>query len=58
MRNLPRWAGNFTQRELEDAFVKGADLDRAMKSGGDQELLFEQWVLGICARPAHGREIG
>lgn len=58
VRNLPRWAGNFTQRELEDALVKGADLDRAMKSGGDQELLFEQWVLGICARPAHGREIG
>lgn len=58
VRNLPRWAGNFTQRELEGALVKGADLDRAMKSGGDQELLFEQWVLGICARPAHSGEIG
>ena len=50
VRNYWRWAGKFTQAELEHAVVSAADLERNMKSGGDQNALFEQWALELCTR--------
>lgn len=52
VRNYPRWAAGFSSHELEQALVSAALVERGMKSGGDQEGLFEEWVLGVCARRA------
>lgn len=50
VRNHMRWADGFAPGELEHALVAAADLDRAMKSGGDQQVLFERWALEVCQR--------
>lgn len=52
LRNHFRWANAFTQKELQDALVSAADLERSMKSGGDANQLFERWMLSVCTREA------
>lgn len=48
VRNLPRWADGFSERELEAALISAAACDQAMKSGADRDAAFERWVLGVC----------
>lgn len=50
VKNHFRWADGFSQKELEHAIVSAADLDRAMKSGADQQMAFERWALEVCVR--------
>ncbi|MCD8200099.1 MAG: DNA polymerase III subunit delta [Coriobacteriaceae bacterium] len=48
VRNHRRWAASFTQDELEQAVISAAELERQMKSGGDADMLFEQWILQVA----------
>lgn len=52
VRNYPRWASNYSEKELERALVAAAECDRAMKSGANQEETFERWVMGVCVNRA------
>ena len=49
VRDHFRKASRFTQEELEAAIISGAELEGAMKSGGDPNMLFERWALEICS---------
>lgn len=50
VRNHRRNASAFAPGELENALVAAAELEKSMKSGGDQQLLFEHWALSVAAR--------
>lgn len=50
VKNLPCWADGFSEPELEAALVSAASCDQAMKTGADQQLAFERWVLEVCAK--------
>lgn len=45
VKNHSRWAAQFSRKELIDALRSAADLEKQMKSGGDPDLLFEQWII-------------
>lgn len=44
------WAAGFSDDELREAFVGAAALEAAMNAGGDEELLFDAWVVDVCTR--------
>ncbi len=50
VRNHARWAGLFTQEQLERALAGAADLELAMKTGADRTSAFTKWTLDVCAR--------
>lgn len=50
VKNHFRWADGFSEHELEAALDSAAELELQMKSGGDQDALFERWALQVCAR--------
>lgn len=52
VKNHARMAAGFTASELENALADAARTEAGMKSGGDADMLFEQWVLGVCTRRA------
>ncbi len=49
VRNHARWAGRFTQEELERALIGAADLELALKTGADKSSAFTKWTLDVCA---------
>lgn len=49
VRNYRVWARNFTDRELREALHDAAVVEKKMKSGGDQNLALEMWLLSICS---------
>jgi DNA polymerase-3 subunit delta len=50
VKNYFRWADGFTQRELEAALIAAAACDQAMKTGADQQIAIERWILATCTR--------
>jgi DNA polymerase III subunit delta len=50
VRNYRSWAARFTSEELRSALERAADVERAMKSGANQDSIFEHWVLSLCRR--------
>ena len=49
VRNHARWAGSFTQKQLEDALIGVADLELALKTGADKASAFTKWTLDVCS---------
>lgn len=49
-KNHLRWARGFAPGELEHAIVTARDCERAMKSGTDPSLAFEQWLVATLAK--------
>lgn len=47
-KNHREFASYFTEEELIEALSKAAACDVKMKTGSDQMLCFEEWVLGVC----------
>ena len=50
VRNHPSWARNFTDQELVSALVSSRDAEKLMKSGGDPERVFADWVCAVTHR--------
>ncbi len=51
LKNLIPQAGRFDRDELVEALKDAAEAERRMKtSQGDPRLVFERWVIGVCAR--------
>lgn len=44
------FASNFSSQDLIEAICSAADCEQKMKSGFDEELAFELWVVGICTK--------
>ncbi|MGI6221809.1 MAG: DNA polymerase III subunit delta [Coriobacteriales bacterium] len=47
-KNHRSYASYFTERELIEALGKAAECDVKMKTGFDQMLCFEEWIIGVC----------
>lgn len=50
VKNHALWARNFTAEELRGALVHAMDAERRMKSGGDEDGIFVEWVLRSIRR--------
>lgn len=48
LRHFREWTRGFSENELRDALVEAAEVERSMKSGHDQDMVFETWLLCIC----------
>lgn len=44
------WAHNYSSAELRQALRSSRDCELAMKSGGDPEALFRDWLIGVLRR--------
>ncbi|MEG0096576.1 MAG: DNA polymerase III subunit delta [Raoultibacter sp.] len=45
VKNHISWARSFTAAELRGALVRARDAERSMKSGGDPDAVFLEWIL-------------
>lgn len=50
LRTQIKAAPTFSRKMLIDSLAQAAEVDRQMKSGGDANLLLEQWLIGFCTR--------
>ena len=50
VRNLGRWARNFSDGELERLLSECADADAALKSGADERATLTRLVVSVCGR--------
>ncbi len=48
VRNLPKQAARFTDRELRVALQSAAAADAEMKTSRDPRLALERWVMSVC----------
>lgn len=49
-KNHPRWARNFTEQELKEAFVSARDCERVLKSTSLGTQAFEDWLVSVIVR--------
>jgi DNA polymerase-3 subunit delta len=49
VRNLARQARGFTSAELAAALCAAAEADAQMKTSRDSRLVFERWIVEVCA---------
>jgi DNA polymerase-3 subunit delta len=49
LKNLPRQARGYTSAELVDALRAAAETEAQMKTSRDARLVFERWIVKICA---------
>ena len=49
VRNLPRQAKGFTSSELIDILCAAAAAEAEMKTSRDPRLVFERWIVKVCA---------
>ncbi len=51
VKNHAAWARGFSAGELRQALIAARDAERSMKSGGDPDAVFLDWVLKAIVRP-------
>lgn len=49
VKNHARWARSFSKQELHRALATARDTERAMKSGADPHIAFQQWWLSVLS---------
>lgn len=49
VKNLPRQARGFTSQELVNALRAAAETEEQMKTSRDARLVFERWIVRVCA---------
>lgn len=49
VKNHGAWARGFSAAELRRALITARDVERSMKSGGDPDAAFLEWVLSVVA---------
>lgn len=50
VKNHVVWARGFSADELRRALITARDVERSMKSGGDPDAVFLEWVLSLSVR--------
>lgn len=48
LKRYRSWAARYDMDELRQALVSASEVDRLMKSGTDQQVVFETWLLATC----------